>query len=79
LCLRKGGTGEWKRWLCEGLHALYSSPDIIRPKQAWRMRWKEHVERRGDQKFRWNCHLKKPGKAILQDRGTKVQLRDKQA
>ena len=52
------------------LHALYFSPDVIRPKQAWWMRWKKHVERRRGQKFAWNCHLKTTGKELSQGRGT---------
>jgi hypothetical protein len=38
-------TGEWRKLPNEGLHNLYSSPDIIRQIKSWRMRWAGHVAR----------------------------------
>jgi hypothetical protein len=40
-------TGEWRRLHNEELYALYSSPGIIRVIMSRRLRWAEHVARRG--------------------------------
>jgi hypothetical protein len=40
-------TGEWRKLHNEELHDLYSSPSIIRIMKARRMRWAEHVARKG--------------------------------
>ncbi|KAJ4444030.1 hypothetical protein ANN_05819 [Periplaneta americana] len=36
-------TGEWRKLHNKELHALYSSPDIIRNIKSMRLRWAEHV------------------------------------
>jgi hypothetical protein len=41
-------TGEWRKLHSEGLHNLYSSPDIIRQVKSRRMRWARHVARKGE-------------------------------
>ena len=38
-------TGEWRRFHKAELHALYSSPNIIRCHKSRRLRWAGHVER----------------------------------
>jgi hypothetical protein len=38
-------TREWRKLHNEGLHNLYSSPDIIRQVKSRRMRWAGHVAR----------------------------------
>jgi hypothetical protein len=38
-------TGEWRRLHNEELHALYSSPDIIRVIKSRRLRWAGYVTR----------------------------------
>ena len=38
-------TGEWRRLHNEELHALYSSPDMIRVIKSRRLRWAGHVTR----------------------------------
>jgi hypothetical protein len=40
--------GEWRKLHNEELHALYSSPSIIRIIKARRMRWAGHVARMGE-------------------------------
>jgi hypothetical protein len=40
-------TGEWRKLHNEELHALYSSPSIIRRIKARRIRWAGHVTRMG--------------------------------
>jgi hypothetical protein len=40
-------TGEWRRLHNEELHALYSSPNIIRVMKSRRLRWAGHVARMG--------------------------------
>ncbi|KAJ4449368.1 hypothetical protein ANN_00766 [Periplaneta americana] len=41
-------TGEWRKLHNTELHALYSSPDIIRNIKSRRLRWAEHVARMGE-------------------------------
>ncbi|KAJ4430296.1 hypothetical protein ANN_22509, partial [Periplaneta americana] len=43
-------TGEWRKLHNTELHALYSSPDIIRNIKSRRLRWAGHVARMGIQK-----------------------------
>ena len=38
-------TGEWRKLLNTELHALYSSPNIIRNLKSRRLRWAGHVAR----------------------------------
>jgi hypothetical protein len=40
----------WRRWHHEKLHALYSSPIIIRATKSRRMRWAGHVARVGNRR-----------------------------
>jgi hypothetical protein len=40
-------TGEWRRLHNKELHALYSSPNIIRVIKSRRLRWAGHVARMG--------------------------------
>jgi hypothetical protein len=40
-------TREWRRLHNEGLHALYSSPNIVQVIKSRRMRWAGHVARMG--------------------------------
>jgi hypothetical protein len=40
-------TGDWRKLYNEELHNVYSSPDIIRMIKSRRMRWAEHVARKG--------------------------------
>ncbi|KAJ4437782.1 hypothetical protein ANN_13720 [Periplaneta americana] len=41
-------TGEWRKLHNAELHALYSSPDIIRNIKSRRLRWAGHVARMGE-------------------------------
>ncbi|KAJ4435384.1 hypothetical protein ANN_17998 [Periplaneta americana] len=41
-------TGEWKKLHNTEVHALYSSPDIIRNIKSRRLRWTVHVNRMGE-------------------------------
>ncbi|KAJ4442202.1 hypothetical protein ANN_12068 [Periplaneta americana] len=43
---RDGVTGEWRKLHNAELHALYSSPDIIRNIKSRRLRWAGHTARR---------------------------------
>jgi hypothetical protein len=43
-------TGEWRKLHSEELHILYSSPNIIRQINFWRMRWAEHVSCMGEER-----------------------------
>ncbi|KAJ4427807.1 hypothetical protein ANN_25461 [Periplaneta americana] len=45
---RDGVTGEWRKLHNTELHALYSSPDIIRNIKSRRLRWAGHVARTGE-------------------------------
>ncbi|KAJ4434068.1 hypothetical protein ANN_16387 [Periplaneta americana] len=44
-------TGEWRKLHNTELHALYSSPDIIRNIKSRRLRWAGHVARMGESKM----------------------------
>ncbi|KAJ4438379.1 hypothetical protein ANN_14324 [Periplaneta americana] len=46
-------TGEWRKLHNTELHALYSSPDIIRNIKSRRLRWAGHVARMGESR---NAH-----------------------
>jgi hypothetical protein len=52
-------TGEWIKLHNEELHALYSSPSIIRVIKSRRMRWAGYVARMGDKR---NAYLLLVGK-----------------
>jgi hypothetical protein len=41
-------TGDWRKLHNEGLHNLYSSPNIIRMSKSRRMRWAGHVAQMGE-------------------------------
>ncbi|KAJ4427852.1 hypothetical protein ANN_25631 [Periplaneta americana] len=41
-------TGEWRKLHNTEMHALYSSPDIIRNIKSRRLRWAGHVARMGE-------------------------------
>jgi hypothetical protein len=43
-------TGEWRRLHNKELHALYSSPSIIRVIKSRRLRWAGHVARMGERR-----------------------------
>jgi hypothetical protein len=46
-------TGEWRRLHNKELHALYSSPNIIRMTKSRRLRWAGYVVRMGGEEFQW--------------------------
>ncbi|KAJ4450274.1 hypothetical protein ANN_01694 [Periplaneta americana] len=45
---RDAVTGEWRKLHNTELHALYSSPDIIRKIKSRRLRWTGHIARMGE-------------------------------
>ena len=47
-CKRDEVTGEWRRLQNEELHALYSSPSIIKVIKLRKMRWSRHVAHMGE-------------------------------
>ncbi|KAJ4441191.1 hypothetical protein ANN_11042 [Periplaneta americana] len=44
-------TGEWRKLYKAELHALYSSPDVIRIIKSRRLRWAGHVARKGESRY----------------------------
>ncbi|KAJ4434747.1 hypothetical protein ANN_23316 [Periplaneta americana] len=50
-------TGEWRTLHNAELHALYSSPDIIRNIKSRRLRWAGHVARMGESRnaYSWEA------------------------
>ncbi|KAJ4451051.1 hypothetical protein ANN_02487 [Periplaneta americana] len=46
-------TGEWRKLHNTELHALCSSPDIIRSIKSRRLRWAGHVARMGESRNAW--------------------------
>jgi hypothetical protein len=53
-------TGEWRRLHNNKLHALYSSPNIIRVIKSRRLRWAGHVARMGERRGVYRVLVGKP-------------------
>jgi hypothetical protein len=53
-------TGEWRRLHNKELHALYSSPNIIRVIKSGRLRWAGHVARMGERRSAYRALVGKP-------------------
>jgi hypothetical protein len=53
-------TGEWRRLHKQELHALYSSPNIIRVIKSRRLRWAGHVARVGERRGAYRVLVGKP-------------------
>ncbi|KAJ4426459.1 hypothetical protein ANN_27273 [Periplaneta americana] len=59
-------TGEWRKLHNAELHALYSSPDIIRNIKSRRLRWAGHVARMGESRNTYRVLVGRPeGKRSL--------------
>ncbi|KAJ4426318.1 hypothetical protein ANN_27132 [Periplaneta americana] len=60
-------TGEWRKLHNAELHALYSSPDIIRNIKSRRLRWAGHVARMGESRNAYRVLVGRPaGKRPLE-------------
>ncbi|KAJ4446922.1 hypothetical protein ANN_13623 [Periplaneta americana] len=57
---RDGITGEWRKLHNTELHALYSSPDIIRNIKSRRLRWAGHVARMGESRNAYRVLVGRP-------------------
>ncbi|KAJ4431642.1 hypothetical protein ANN_20241 [Periplaneta americana] len=53
-------TGEWRKLHNTELHALYSSPDIIRKIKSRRLRWAGHVARMGESRNAYRVLVGRP-------------------
>jgi hypothetical protein len=53
-------TGGWRKFHNEELHKSYSSPSIIRMTTSRRMKWPEHVARRGEKRNAYTILVGKP-------------------
>ncbi|KAJ4439296.1 hypothetical protein ANN_07418 [Periplaneta americana] len=53
-------TGEWRKLHNTELHALYSSPDIIRNIKSRRLRWAGHVARMGESRNPYRVLVGRP-------------------
>ncbi|KAJ4445236.1 hypothetical protein ANN_07037 [Periplaneta americana] len=53
-------TGEWRKLHNAELHALYSSPDIIRNITSTRLRWAGHVARMGESRNAYRVLVGRP-------------------
>ncbi|KAJ4449643.1 hypothetical protein ANN_01047 [Periplaneta americana] len=53
-------TGEWRKLHNTELHALYSSPDIIRNIKFRRLRWAGHVARMGESRNAYRVLVGRP-------------------
>ncbi|KAJ4433358.1 hypothetical protein ANN_15617 [Periplaneta americana] len=53
-------TGEWRKLHNGELHALYSSPDIIRNIKSRRLRWAGHVARMGESRNAYRVFVGRP-------------------
>ncbi|KAJ4438705.1 hypothetical protein ANN_14652 [Periplaneta americana] len=54
-------TGEWRKLHNTELHALYSSPDIIKNIKSRRLRWAGHVARMGESRNAYRVLVGRPG------------------
>ena len=63
-------TGEWRKLHNAELHALYSSPNIIRNLKSRQLRWAEHVARMEQSRNAYRVLVGKPeGKRPLGGQG----------
>jgi hypothetical protein len=76
-------TREWRRLYNEELHALYSSPNIIRVFKSKRLIWARHVARMVDSRDAYRVSVEKPrGKRPLErprhrwENNIKINLRE---
>ncbi|KAJ4443813.1 hypothetical protein ANN_05594 [Periplaneta americana] len=53
-------TGQWRKLHNTELHALYSSPDIIRNIKSRRLRWARHVARMGESRNAYRVLVGRP-------------------
>ncbi|KAJ4427627.1 hypothetical protein ANN_25275 [Periplaneta americana] len=53
-------TGEWRKLHNTELHALYSSPDVIRNLKSRRLRWAGHVARMGESRNAYRVLVGRP-------------------
>jgi hypothetical protein len=58
--IRTEVTREWRRLHDKKLHALYSSPSIIRVIKSRRLRWAGHVARMGERRGAYRVLVGKP-------------------
>ncbi|KAJ4433934.1 hypothetical protein ANN_16253 [Periplaneta americana] len=58
-------TGEWRKLHNTELHALYSSPDVIRDIKSRRLRWAGHVARMGESRNAYRVLVGPEGKRPL--------------
>ncbi|KAJ4431300.1 hypothetical protein ANN_19897 [Periplaneta americana] len=78
---RDEATGEWRKLHNGELHALYSSPDIIRNIKSRRLRWAGHVSRMGESRNAYRVLVGRPeGKDLWggQDVGGKSLWRERE-
>ncbi|KAJ4436680.1 hypothetical protein ANN_16811 [Periplaneta americana] len=69
-------TGEWRKLHNTELHALYSSPDIIRNIKSRRLRWAGHVARMGESRNAYRVLVGKPGgKKTFREAETNIESR----
>ncbi|KAJ4441770.1 hypothetical protein ANN_11628 [Periplaneta americana] len=61
-------TGEWGNLHNEELHALYSSPDIIRNIKTKRLRWAGHIARMGESRNAYRVLVGRPEEKIPLER-----------
>ncbi|KAJ4436171.1 hypothetical protein ANN_18801 [Periplaneta americana] len=57
---REEVTGEWRKLHNTELHALYSSPDIIRNIKSRRLRWAGHVARMAESRNAYSVLVERP-------------------
>jgi hypothetical protein len=58
--------GSWRKLHNDGLHSLYSSPNIVRVIKSRRMRWAGHVARMGEGRGVYRILVGRPeGKRLL--------------
>jgi hypothetical protein len=68
-------TGEWRRLHNEELHAVYSSPNIIRVIKSRRLGWAGHIARMGESRDAYKVLVGTPeGRNHLEDPGVEGRI-----
>jgi len=52
-------TEKYRIWHTRKLHDFYSTPNVVRMNESWRLRWAGHVKSTGQKKNKYRVMVKK--------------------